>query len=112
LLASHPGIDRTTFAFYGVWLGVCKFRGNFMSDPVTIGVLVASALAMAAEAVVKTGVGEVVKDAYHALKAKIAAWCGSDVEALADEPTSKGDNLLSPKWSIGSRPKIRPKSKH
>jgi hypothetical protein len=34
-----------------------------MSDPVTIGTLAASALAMGAEAVLKTGVGEVAKDA-------------------------------------------------
>ena len=37
-----------------------------MSDPVTIGVLAASVLAMAGEAVVKSSVGEVVKDAYAA----------------------------------------------
>ena len=64
-----------------------------MSDPVTIGFLAASALAMAAEAVVKAGVGEVVKDAYNALKSKVAVWCGGDVEALANEPTSKGRQL-------------------
>jgi hypothetical protein len=65
-----------------------------MGDPVTIGVLAAAALAMAAEAVVKAGVGEVVKDAYQALKTKIAVWCGSDVEALANDPTSKGRQLI------------------
>jgi hypothetical protein len=50
--------------------------------------LAASALAMAAEAVVKSSVGEVVKDAYKALKEKAAAWTGSDVEALEKAPTS------------------------
>jgi len=64
-----------------------------MSDPVTIGFLAVSALAMAAEAVVKAGVGEVVKDAYKALKTKIAFWCGDDVEALVKEPTSKERQL-------------------
>jgi hypothetical protein len=59
-----------------------------MSDPVTIGMLAASALAMAAEAVVKSSVGEVVKDAYKALKEKVATWTGSDVEALEKTPTS------------------------
>jgi NAD(P)H-dependent flavin oxidoreductase YrpB (nitropropane dioxygenase family) len=49
-------------------------RGQPLSDPVTIGALAASVLAMAAEEVVKTGVGETVKDAYKALKTKIAVW--------------------------------------
>jgi len=65
-----------------------------MGDPVTIGVLAAAALAMAAEAVVKAGVGEVVKDAYQALKTKIAVWCGTDVETLVNDPTSKGRQLI------------------
>ena len=59
-----------------------------MSDPVTIGVLAASALAMAAEAMVKSSVGEVVKDAYKALKDKVANWVRGDVEALEKTPTS------------------------
>ena len=59
-----------------------------MSDPVTIGVLAASALAMAAEAVVKSSVGEVVKDAYNALKDKVANWVRGDVEALEKTPIS------------------------
>jgi hypothetical protein len=60
-----------------------------MGDPVTIGILAASALAMAAEAVVKSSVGEVVKDAYKALKDKVATWIRADVEALENTPTSK-----------------------
>jgi hypothetical protein len=64
-----------------------------MVDPVTIGALAASALAMAAKEVVKTGVGEAVKDAYKKLKAKIAAWADADVEALAAEPDSAGRQL-------------------
>lgn len=59
-----------------------------MSDPVTIGALATSVLAMAAEAVFKSSVGEVVKDAYKNLKEKIAAWSRSDVEALEKTPTS------------------------
>ena len=61
-----------------------------MADPVTIGALAAATLSMAAKEVVKTGVGEAVKDAYKNLKSKIAAWAGGDVEALADEPESAG----------------------
>ena len=59
-----------------------------MSDPAAIGVLAASVLAMAAEAVVKSSVGELVKDAYKALKDKVAIWTRSDVEALEKTPTS------------------------
>ena len=43
-----------------------------MVEPVTIGSLVVGALVLAAEAVVKTSVGEAVKDAYSALKARIS----------------------------------------
>ena len=53
-----------------------------MADPVTIGVLTASALAMAGEAALKGAVGEAAKDAYKALKNRVARWAGSDVEAL------------------------------
>jgi hypothetical protein len=65
-----------------------------MADPVTIVALAASALAMGAGEAVKTGVGEAVKDAYKNLKAKIAAWAGADVEALAAEPDSAGRQLI------------------
>ena len=64
-----------------------------MTDPVTIGAIAASALAMAAEAMLKGAVGEAVKDAYKTLKEKLTAWAGSDVEALAKEPDSKGRQL-------------------
>lgn len=64
-----------------------------MSDPVTIGDLAASALALAAPEVLKSAVGEAVKDAYKALKEKIAIWASGDVEALAHEPDSKGRQL-------------------
>jgi hypothetical protein len=65
-----------------------------MSDPVTIGTLAASVLAMAAEAVVKSGVGEVVKDAYKALKEKVAIWARGDIEALAKTPTSTSRQVV------------------
>jgi hypothetical protein len=65
-----------------------------MSDPVTIGTLAASMLAMAAEAVVKSGVGEVVKDAYTALKEKLAIWARGDIEALAKTPTSTSRQVV------------------
>jgi len=62
-----------------------------MVDPVTltIGGLAAAALAMAGEAVVKGAVGEAVKDAYHALRSKIAGWGSGDIDALERTPTSK-----------------------
>jgi hypothetical protein len=59
-----------------------------MADPATIGALAASALAMAGEAALKSAVGEAVKDAYKALKGRVAKWAGSDVEALERTPAS------------------------
>ncbi len=61
-----------------------------MGEPVTIGVLAASALAMAGEAALKGTVSEAVKDAYKALKERVAHWAGGDVEALEKSPTSAG----------------------
>ena len=51
--------------------------------------LVAGALRLTAEAVVKSTVGEAVKDAYRALKAKLSLWAAGDVEALEKQPASK-----------------------
>ncbi len=65
-----------------------------MTDPVTIGTLAASALAMAAEAVLKGAVGEGVKDAYKALKEKVAHWAGGDVAALEKAPASVNRQAL------------------
>jgi hypothetical protein len=59
-------------------------------DPVSVGTLAAAALGMGGEAIVKGAVGEVVKDAYKALKNKVAAWASNDVEALANAPASAG----------------------
>jgi hypothetical protein len=59
-----------------------------MADPITIGALTASVLAIGAEAALKGAVGEAVKDAYKALKEKVAGWAGADVEALENAPTS------------------------
>jgi hypothetical protein len=56
--------------------------------------LAASVLAMAVEAVVKSGVGEVVKDAYTALKEKVATWARGDIEALAKTPTSTSRQVV------------------
>ena len=57
-------------------------------EPITIGAVVASALAMAGEAALKGVVGATVKDAYKALKEKVAGWASSDVEALEKTPAS------------------------
>jgi hypothetical protein len=65
-----------------------------MVDPVTIGVLTASALAMAGEAALKGAAGEAVKDAYKALKSKVTLWAGSDVEALEKSPTSQARRAM------------------
>jgi hypothetical protein len=59
-----------------------------MADPVTLGALAAAALAMAAEAALKGAVGEAAKDAWKALRDKVAAWAGGDVEALEKAPAS------------------------
>src|SRR5258708_38314164 len=59
-----------------------------MVDAVPIGSLAVLALSMTAEAMLKGTVGEVTKEAYHALKDKIAQWAASDVAALEKTPTS------------------------
>jgi hypothetical protein len=65
-----------------------------MPDLVTIGNLAASALAMTAPEVLKSAVGEATKDLYKRLKKEVAAWAGGDVEALEQEPDSKGRQLI------------------
>ena len=64
-----------------------------MADPVTIGALVASALAMAAPEVVKSAVGEATKDAYKALKSQLFPSAAGEVDALEAAPASKGKQL-------------------
>jgi hypothetical protein len=59
-----------------------------MPDPLTIGALAASTLAIVGDAALKGAVGEGVKDAYKAVKDRVAQWASSDVEALAKEPSS------------------------
>ena len=59
-----------------------------MVDPVTVGSLVAGALSMAAEALVKGAVGAAVKDGYKALKEKVSHWASSDVMELEKAPNS------------------------
>jgi hypothetical protein len=55
-----------------------------VTDPVTVGMLVAGALSLGSEAS-KTAIGEVVKDAYQALKAKMAGWAaGQGCSTLLD----------------------------
>jgi hypothetical protein len=62
--------------------------GAAMPDPITVGLLVGWALKLGAEAVVKSAVGEAVKDAYAALKNKLSVWAGGDVAALEKQPNS------------------------
>jgi hypothetical protein len=61
-----------------------------MADPVTVGSLVAGALGMAADAVLKGAVGEAVKDGYQALKEKVSHWASGEAAALEATPSSKG----------------------
>lgn len=65
-----------------------------MGDPITIGMLAASALSMAAEAALKGVTTEAVKDAYKALTARVTAWASSDLESLKKEPSSKGRQTI------------------
>jgi hypothetical protein len=64
-----------------------------MSDPVTIGAVVVSVMVMAAEAVVRSGVGEAVKDAYKALKGRVSKWASGEVATLEAASSSKGKQL-------------------
>lgn len=59
-----------------------------MADTVTIGTLVALALSLGGEAMVKGAVSEVVKDAYKALKTKMSVWAAGDVGELEKTPDS------------------------
>jgi phage tail sheath protein FI len=74
-----------------------------MTDPVTVGALVASAIAMSGEASVKGFIGEAAKDAYKALKNRVALWAGSDVEALENAPASSARRAVIAEV-IDSRP--------
>jgi hypothetical protein len=60
-----------------------------MPEPVSIGILAASALALTGEEALKSAVGAAVKDTYAALRNKIAQWCGSDLAALEKAPRSQ-----------------------
>jgi len=65
-----------------------------MTDPVTIGTLAASALAMAGDETIKGFVGEAVKDAYKKLKDKIAHWAGGDVAKAVDSQPPEEQALV------------------
>ena len=66
-----------------------------MTDPVTIGTLAASALAMASGEAIKGFVGQAVKDAYKNLKDKIAHWAGADVDALEKAPSLARQSVVA-----------------
>ena len=59
-----------------------------MTDPVTVGTLVVGAFSLGGEAIVKSAVGEAVKDAYKALKTKMSIWAANDVGELEKTPVS------------------------
>ncbi len=64
-----------------------------MAGPMTIGALVASTLATAAPAVMKTAAGQAAKDAYKALKAQLLPFASAEVDALEATPASKNAQL-------------------
>jgi hypothetical protein len=51
---------------------------------VTIGTLAVEVLSMASETVLKAAVGELIKDSYKALKAKLMSSAGSDIAILEE----------------------------
>jgi hypothetical protein len=57
-------------------------------EPITTGALAAAALSLGAK-VADTATGEIVKDAYKALKAKLASWASHDVAELEKTPDSQ-----------------------
>jgi hypothetical protein len=59
-----------------------------MADPVTVGSLVAQALSVAADAVLKGAAGEAVKDGYRALKERVSRWASGDIVELEKTPSS------------------------
>lgn len=67
-----------------------------MTDPgaVTIGMLAATALSWAAEAMLKGAAGEAVKDTYSTLKHKVKDWAGNDIKALEAAPSSEGRKMV------------------
>ena len=64
-----------------------------MTDPVSLGGFVATVLAIGADAALKVGIGEAVKDAYRGLKGLLSPLAASEVEALEKAPASKGKQL-------------------
>ncbi len=48
---------------------------------------------MAVQELVKSGAGEAAKDAYRALKDKLAHWASNEVTTLEEAPGSKGKQL-------------------
>ena len=64
-----------------------------MTELMTVGGLAAAVLALAAQAVLKSRVGEAVKDSYKLLKEKVAVWASGEVAMLEAKPTSHGKQL-------------------
>jgi hypothetical protein len=64
-----------------------------MTDPISIGGLVALALTTATEAVVKGAVEEATKDAYSKLRERLSRLSPDDVNALERSPTSVGRQI-------------------
>lgn len=59
-----------------------------MSDPLTIGSIVVTALLAGSEAMAKGVLAEGAKELYKTIKTKIAAWAGKDVFLLEEVPDS------------------------
>ncbi len=56
----------------------------------TLGALIASAIAITAEVATKTVVAEATKHAFNALKARVSEFAAGDLAGLEADPTSKG----------------------
>jgi hypothetical protein len=66
---------------------------EIMTSEVTVGMLVTSVLMIAGDSALKGFVGEATKDAYKALKNKVAQWAQNDLEKLETNPT-KGREVV------------------
>ena len=66
-----------------------EFQEVLLVDPVSMGSFAASVLSMAAEAALKAGVGEAVKDAYKALRDRLAPKAGDEIALLEKKPGSR-----------------------
>lgn len=66
-----------------------------MPDPISAGALVAAAMTAAAPIIGKDVLGQAAKDAYVALKSRLAAFAARDTEKLEENPTESRGAVLA-----------------